>query len=195
MAQPRRPARPSARPSTTDAGFSSTPMLKWIGAGVAATNLEAGRQGSDMKFQVRGVDSHNGQDLVRVFEAPNGLAAERLAGEAGIFVQSVTLLDDSSSAPPHAPYTAPPTAQPFQSPEPAVAPSAINYRPPPAFYGWPQHKMVSGLGVASLVLGILGTVLFCFAPVSLTLAIVGLVLGVAGWIVAASSGGRTGAGM
>jgi hypothetical protein len=54
-----------------------------------------------------------------------------------------------------------------------------------------QPARSSGLGIASFILGILGTITFCLLPLSITLAVVGLVLGVVGLIVAASSGGQT----
>ena len=52
----------------------------------------------------------------------------------------------------------------------------------------------SGLGVASLILGLCALVFFCVPILPTALSLIGLVLGVAGWIVAATTR-RTGVGM
>lgn len=49
-----------------------------------------------------------------------------------------------------------------------------------------RHRKISGLGIASLVLGLLGIAFFWFLPLSLGLATIGIVLGMVGMIVAAN---------
>lgn len=97
-----------------------------------------------------------------------------------------------SAVPQQRPYAAPPSAYPVQPPAGPYAqqpgyplqpgnPSPTNYQPfyspyyPPAA---PQ-KPVNGMSVASLILGILSLVLFCFPFLNVVLGILALVLGIA----------------
>ena len=77
----------------------------------------------------------------------------------------------------------------------APHPIAVPASPPVVVYSSiVDGPRVSGLGVASLVLGLCAILFFCLPILPTALAGIGLVLGVAGWIVAATNR-RTGVGM
>lgn len=65
--------------------------------------------------------------------------------------------------------------------EPPTVPYAT---PAPAVGGAGSEKRTSGLGIASLVLGICGLVTVCIPPLGVILSFLGLLLGIIGWSVA-----------
>ena len=83
------------------------------------------------------------------------------------------------------------------APAAAGAPPAVptSVAPPVVVYSSiVDAPRTSGLGIASLVLGLCALVFFCVPILPTALAVIGLVLGIAGWIAAATNR-RTGIGM
>ena len=81
-------------------------------------------------------------------------------------------------------------AQP--QPQPPTQPGAPVYNPAPYPYVAPINVPGKGLGVASMVLGIISLVLFCFWFISIPCALISLILGIVGLSKAKSAGMNNG---
>jgi len=117
---------------------------------------------------------------------------------------------NAPTVPPCAPAPAPdtntspavPTVPPIPTAQPVpTAPHVPTAQPPYNTYGYPAYQIVqkpkvpvpgNGLGIASMILGILSLVMCCLYFLSIPLAIVGLVLGCVSYSKAKKAGASNG---
>lgn len=126
-----------------------------------------------MLWEVRG--TMNGKPFRGKIDASDEAQARQKAAAKGLAVSLVKPFVEPAAS-----------ASAFAAPLPAPAAAAVAPVPQIVQVMMPaaSGKSVSGLGIAALVLGIIGTVAFCVPFVSLPLAGIGLVLGGVGLLVA-----------
>ena len=118
-----------------------------------------------MKWVITGADKNTGEDKSYEVDAQDFSHAQQLAGRLGILVEHVTPIGASIPAPPMA-YAPQPNVYVMNSP--ASAPGE------------------SGLGIASLILGLIAIFTVCVPFASIPLAVIGLILGLVGLMAAAN---------
>jgi hypothetical protein len=128
------------------------------------------------------------------------VAAPPEADEAPAEADAEPSLDAAEMAAPAAAYQRAAPAQPQWPTNAAYQASAVQqqpYLPPgqmaPLQYGTPGMESgqgISGLSIASLVCGAMGTCLFCLWPIALVTGLTGLTLGIVAWVTASKKQNR-----
>ncbi|HWE02785.1 MAG TPA: hypothetical protein VG326_10290 [Tepidisphaeraceae bacterium] len=148
-----------------------------------------------MIWEIRG--TRNGKTIRAKVAASSEESARAKAHASGVEVTAVLIMSDQAAAP--ATASASPIAAASAAPEQDAAPSpgmpdageqSPGYAAQPISYahgaGLTQQPISApfGLGLASVICGGVGSILFCIWPVAIPLAIAGITTGIIGWVLA-----------